>query len=166
MMNEKKIALMFSLAEEQQKTVQELIKSAEKNKIITDHHALDAAKIAIKALGDTALSEVKDKFNNYESNLESLLSKANQANQALDIATKKFSYKLIYGFAIFAFSCTLSLLGVSFWLSKTIQEQRNTISILESKGGDFQFSKCDGKICIKVEDTPKFEDGYRIISRN
>jgi len=76
-----------------------------------------------------------------------------------------FSYKLIAGFAIFAFACTFSLFGVSFWLSKTIKEQRQTISRLEAEGGDLQFSTCSGQTCIKVLEEPRYVDGYRIVVR-
>jgi len=165
MKDDKKIALMFSLAEEQQKNVQDLIKDAKEIQSSMNYNALEAAKIAVKAVGDSALIEVKDKFKNYENNLENLIAKGQQANQTLEIAANKLNNKLILSFSIFAFSCIVALLGVSFWLSKTIQEQRQTIAILEEQGGDFQFSNCGGKICIKVEDTPQYTDGYRIIVR-
>jgi len=165
MTDTKKLAMMFELAQEQQKSVKELIETAKEIQRQMEYQGLNVAKMAVKAVEDGATKEVKGTFEKYDKNLEGLILKASQANQALESATKNFSYKLIAGFAIFAFACTLSLFGVSFWLIHKIEAQRETVSELRALGGDVQLSTCNGKPCIKVQDKPTYGDGgeYRII---
>jgi len=164
MTDTKKLAMMFELAQEQQKSVKELIESAKDIQRQMEYQGLNVAKMAVKAVGDGAEKEVKDNFAKYAKNLENLMAKAEQANESLEKATKNFSYKLITGFSIFAFACTLSLFGVSFWLINKIESQRETVAELRALGGDVQLSTCNGKPCIKVQDKPTYGDGeYRII---
>jgi len=165
MITDMKLALMFDLAQEQQKNIQNLIKNAEESKARMESQALSASKIAVQAVSNESIKEVKEGFKHYENNLENLLARAKQANEALENATKNFSYKLIAGFSVFAFACTISLFGVSFWLANTIKEQRQTIARLKAEGGDFQLSTCGGQTCIKVLEEPRYTDGYRIIVR-
>jgi len=165
MTTDMKLALMFELAQEQQKNIQNLIKKAEESQTLMESQALSASKIAVQAVSNESIKEVKEGFKHYESNLENLLASAKQANETLENATKNFSYKLIASFAVFALACTASLFGVSFWLTSTIKEQRQTIARLEAEGGDFQFSTCGGQTCIKVLEEPRYTDGYRIVVR-
>lgn len=174
MINEEKLALMFELAQEQQRSVQDLIKKAQESQQRMEQNALSSANIATKAVGDEVFKEVKASFEKYEGHLDGILAKSeriletsNRANQELDNAAKRLSYKLLLGLAIFAFACTASLFGVSFWLTNTIKEQQKTIEYLNSQGGDFQFSNCNGQVCIKVKDQPTYGDNgeYRIVIR-
>jgi len=165
MISNEKLVLMFELAQEQQKAVQDLITNAKEIQRQMERHGLNVAQLAVKAVGDDASKEVKDSFNQYDKNLENLLKRAEQANESLESATNKLGYKLILALAVVSVSCVAALFGVYLLFKNKINNQLETIATLEAQGGNLQFSKCDGQTCIKVQNHPTYgENGeYRIV---
>jgi len=165
MNSEEKISAMFILIEKQQKAVQDLITNAKEIQNQMERQGLNAAQLAVKAVEGNASKEVKESFNQYESNLKTLLEKAKQANASLENATNKLGYKLILSLAVVSVCCVAALFGVYLFFDKRISHQLKTIATLEAQGGNLQFSRCDGQVCIKVQDQPTYgEDGeYRIV---
>jgi len=160
-----KLVLMFELAQEQQKAVQDLITNAKEIQRQMERQGLNVAKLAVKAVGDDASKEVTDSFNKYDKNLENLLKRAEQANDSLENATNKLGYKLILSLAVVSVSCVAALFGVYLLFNNKISEQLETIATLKAQGGNLQFSTCDGQTCIKVKDQPTYGENreYRIV---
>lgn len=159
---EEKIALMFDIAEKQQKAVTRVISQLESTantmKATVERSIESAIAASFANAEETALDAVQQASEPTIALIGQATQAAQKTSQRLDDAAQYLTIKLLSIIGVAALAAIACVFAVYFWLGSDIVSMRTeqlrlreNITALEAAGGKVVLGTCDGQICVRVD---------------